>query len=202
MSATLSISPESEEILKETDPETLRSVLAECLGMSAQLLIKASFCVERMDQLGIVIDGVSSATLSLLRRIFHRQVSADLYIYTRGKDKLFQRVSLLPIDQQEAIARGEPVRVMCGNGDHRMVAPMSLTSEEIDQVFGRGFIRDDSEQVGWRNERSARNSPALTTTEEPVAIDARKNGVVVNGYFLSKSRMHELLASLERLNAK
>lgn len=122
---------------------------------------------------------------------------AELFAALQGRATLLNRASMLPLPDQERIARNEPLKVMQLDGDHRMVPPLSMTVDDIAQVFGNGFLRNDTEQIGYLRTKRDRAIVRASVKATPQVIIDRKNGVAVkDGVAWTADELARALAEL------
>jgi hypothetical protein len=189
---------ELNRLLACDDAQQLMAELESSLAVTLRNVVKIAAIVRRLEELGVEIS-LKLAILPLIRRIAYGQLVPELFVNLQGNSALLDRAASLPIPDQQRIADNTPVKVMMPDGDHRMVPPLSLTRREITQVFGKGKLRDDAEQVGWLRERmQMEQAKAATTGEAPVLLDRKRMGIVANGHFISVSDLARYVAELSK----
>lgn len=185
---------DTRRIMASTNPGELIEELKTCMEMSTEYIIRMAVLVRRLEELGTPVD-LDIAILPIVRRIAYGQICPEVVITFQGDPLLMEKAAALPIPDQMTVATNAPIKIMERGGDHRMVAPLSMTRREISQVFGRGKLRSESEQVGWLRERMP--EPKLKAMDDgEIVIHQRRNGITVNGRFLSASDLAHYLSQL------
>ena len=183
-------------IAAETDPNALMAELTQCFEITVNHVIKLAALVRRLECLGVEIE-LQVAILPYIRRIAYGQIIPELFVAMQGDASLLARTSSLPIPDQKKIASGEPLKVMEHGGDHRMVVPLQLTNREIKQVFGKGRLRSDAEQIGWlRDQEESRRLKSVSVDVQDIILDKKRLGINVRGRFVSATDMAHYLAEL------
>lgn len=190
----LAFKKELDEIRESNDTEWLLKKLKDCLRITVDHVVRLAVIVRRLEECGVEIS-VDFSLLPYIRRVAYEQVVPELIVTLQGDQQLLEKASSLPIPDQRAIASNKPIKVMEIGGDHRTVPPLSMTRREIRQVFGRGKIRSDAEQIGWL--RDEQNKVLIHQQPQPdITIDKKKHGIVVNGIFLSATDLAHYLSEL------
>ncbi len=182
-------------IMRCEDHGELLTGLKEALEVTLRAVILTAAYVRRLDDLGIEIPSrFEKAGLSYYRLISHGQILAELFVTLCTERNLLSKASQLPLPQQRRIAANEPLKVMELGGDHRMVPPLAMTGCEITQMFTRGRLRSEGEQIGYLKDRMQleRTAPG----DELVSLDKKRGGIVVRGVFVSATDMAHYLAEL------
>lgn len=187
------------EIAKSDDVEWLQERLAACFSITIENVVEMAAIVRRLDELEEPY-GIEFAALRYLRLIAHGNLSPELYCACDGNWLLLDKTRQLPNVDQQRIASNDPVKVMELGGDHSVTAPRELSVLQIRQVFGRGTMRSDAEQIGWLRERYDREQAKQrakdqANREELPQIDRKRNGAVIHG-FMTATDLANLLAQL------
>jgi hypothetical protein len=155
--------------------------------------------VRQLEELGHEVQ-IELGPLPFLRKIAYGNMIPELYVALECDPQLLSRAGSLPTPDQERIARNEPLKVMELNGDHRLVPPLSMTRREIAQVFAKGRVRSESEQVGWLKDRARREQQKSFPLgdEAIVKIDRKRRGIVANGLFVPAADLAHYLGELSR----
>jgi hypothetical protein len=190
------LAKEIEEIGQITSLEVLKARLINCLGVTLENVLRLAAIVKRIDELGFEVS-ISSAVLPYIRKIAHGQLMPELFVTLQGDQVLLDKAMCLSIPEQKLIAENKPIRVMEIGGDHRKVPPMSMTRREIKQVFGRGAIRNDSEQIGWLRDQQATRT-IDHEHQDSVFIDRKRKGIIINGKFLSVVELESYVRELSK----
>ncbi len=184
-SGVMATDAENQDVSASCDSQWLLSELQRSFDLSTKHIVRMAAIVRRLDDLGAQID-IQSSVLPYLRKIAHGNLSADLFVAMQGYKTMLDVASTLPTPVQLQIAKNEPLKVMSTNGDFRMVPPLSMTTKEISQVFAKGRIRDEAEQVGiHRQSLENRTHLARHPSRETVRLDRKKKGIFVGETFVS-----------------
>lgn len=95
-------------------------------------------------------------------RIASGQVSAKAWLRFGEYPLLMDRISTLPISQQESLGDGERIQVVQTRSDgydprnNKRMDPLELTPDQIRRVFTEGKIRDLNSQAAWIETESSR----------------------------------------------
>lgn len=185
---------EIQDIETSTDTDALVKQLQECMSVTLSHVIKAAAIVKRLEECNVDIT-ISPAMLLLLRKVAYGQVLPELLVTLQGSDFLLQKASILPLPEQANVAGNQPIKVMQSGGAHRKVRPLDMTRREISQVFCRGQLRSETEQIGWLSDQREKQAAKREPTPE-VNVDKKRGGIVVNGVFLSSNDMVRYLGTL------
>ena len=133
-----------------------------------------------------------------VKQILGGQLLPALYGACLGNNHLFKAASKLPLSDQARIAANEPIKVFESNGDHRMVPALSLTRQEIKQVFDGDMFADDATQIAKRRYEIevAAAREHLEHVPNPIRIDKRGKRIFVNGCELHVSQLAQFVAEL------
>jgi len=172
-----SLRKELDSIRECRDANALLEGLRQDFEITTERLILAAARVRQLEELGIEVS-IHVPAMKFVRKIAYEQMLPELFVELSGKQMLLDRASQLPIPEQRKIAENKPMKVMEVNGDFRMVPPQDMTAAEIQQVFGKGELRSETEQVGWLRQRMARRS----VIEQPeVTLNRRNKSIYVSG---------------------
>jgi hypothetical protein len=178
-----------------TDVERLIAEVRDCFRYTVESIIRLAVRVRRLEELGVEVQArIESAAVPLLRRVAYGQLAPELLVSCQSNVGLLNKAGMLPLPDQRKIAANEPMKVMEIDGDHRMVPPFSMTWREVRQVFGKGAVRSDGEQIGLLREQASRRKRA--PEKAPVMLDRKRGGIIVGDCFISASAMANYLADL------
>lgn len=194
-----SLVPDIDYIRTCTDPAWLVDELRKATQTSVKHVARMAAIIRQLEELGHEVQ-VDLGPLPFLRKIAYGNMIPELYVALECDPALLSRAGSLPTPDQDRIARNEPMKVMELDGDHRMVAPLSMTRQEIAQVFAKGRLRDEAQQIGWLKDRARREqSKLLIDHQTSVAIDRKRRGIVANGVFIPAADLAHYLGELSRL---
>jgi len=183
-----------ERIQASTDAKLLLAELKELLEINIPNLIRQAWLIRRLEELEIEVT-IQVPALKYVRKVAYGQLAPELFVSLGGCGALLERASRLPMPEQKKIAANQPIKVMELGGDFRMVPPLSMSTQDIQQVFGRDEIRDDAAQVAWLKGRQTRR--AIETHDTPeVQLDRKRGGIVVGGHFVAATEMANYLVQL------
>lgn len=187
------VSCELVEISRCVDVQKLTEMLHETLSITINSVVRLAAIVKRLEELGAEVS-LASPILPYIRRIAHGQILPELFVSLQGDQALLDKAATLAIPDQRRFAENKPLKVMALGGNHRMVPAQLLTRREIRQVFGRGKLRTDTEQIGWLNDDAIKKLPSAHASE--VVLDKRRGGILVNGTFVSATDLAHYLSEL------
>jgi len=154
----------------------LQTVFNRCLSSIAENIVHMAAIVRVLEGRGQDLTNVKNGMLPLLRRIGCGQVLPEIVSQFNGFPKLLRKAQALPLADQRALLGGTPIPVafVTDKGTtHRVIAPLSMSPGEVDQVLANDHIRDIGEQVSYI---AAKARPAATATAEVVV---GKGGIYV-----------------------
>lgn len=149
------------------DAPRLREELAKAFRVTVEQIVRMAAIIRLLEDRGENLDDIKSSMLGNLRRVAYGQILPDVMVRFQSVPLLLNRVSMLPIPDQQRLLSDEPIKVMIlenGKTDHRLVRPLKMSKSEIQQVFAGEHLRDDGEQVSWlRNGNDLLDSPSSRT---------------------------------------
>lgn len=184
------------EIGKCEDIATLRKDLIRTLSVTVEQIVRLAAIVRRLEELGDDLSDVELSLLPQLRKVAYGQLLPDLVLELQGRPSLLRKVSALPLPDQRKIATGVPLKVMQGDGDHRLVPPLKLTDSEVSQVLGDDHIRDEGEQASWLRDRESRTRTPEKHNRSEVYVDMKARGIRVLDVFIPASDLAHYLSQL------
>lgn len=202
MSNSLAIVGQSPpEDLLGLDRASLRAELARSLAMTAAHLMRTAWVVRLLEEQGDDLSDLRIGLLDYLRRIAYGQVSPDLVVRYSQTPGLMRTLTALPLPDQNRIASGEPVTVVVrredGVFDKRLADPLKLTKDQVSQVFARGRIRDEAEQILLlEDSRPKEASRKIAHRRAQVKVDRERGGLVIGRKFFAAGDVVSALAEL------
>ena len=185
-----------EQINACEDVASLAKQLEEAGKGTLENIVVIGACMRRLRELGAEVQ-LGAWWYPYAERVANGQIDPRLVLTLLGCQRFLNIAAQLPLPDQARIAANEPIKLMTANGDHRMVQPLSMVKEEIDQVFEAGRIRSDAEQVGWIKARDDRRKAAASIeTNLKDVYEILKNGVKIGGVFVSKPQLKRILAQI------
>lgn len=175
-----------------------RAAFQRALVDSVDAVRRAAEILGFMEDAGDDLSGISSNTVRLMRRIRDQKMLPEVFVQIGGR--LRARVAQLPIRTQREILEGHPVPlvVKSATGMETMsVDARKLQPAQIMQVFGEGFIRDESEQRLFI-EAMNKHVPPPDEELKQVTVLLKQQGIRVNGVFLSRDELWRYIKALEK----
>ena len=207
-STTLTQYPSDQLALRAASTEDLRGqlavmieALAKHMADAAATYVRLATLVQILDERGEDLSDLRFSLIPWLRKVAAGQLAPQTIVRFGDRPLLFRQVSLLPIAEQERLAKGEPVKLVVwregGAGcDVRMMDPMHMRPEQIRQVFGDGALREDAEQIALLERRRAMPAPKQIQQAKRVRADRTRGGILVGRQF---APVGEVLAALVEL---
>lgn len=187
--------------LKELPTEKLREQLGRTLKLTAEHLLRLALIVRILEERGEDLSDLRLGLLSHLRRIAYGQVLPEVVVRFAGSPALVQRISNLPLPDQERLAQGEPVKLVTvgadGQADHLLVDPLNMSMPQLAQVFAPDRLRGEAEQLALLQRRAA--LPAVRARQPKrgkVRIDREQGGLMVGRVFVPLATVLDALAEL------
>lgn len=157
----------------------LKEWLVEQLELTAEHLLDMALSVSELEARGEDLGYLGISILPDLRRIARGELSARAWLYFIDQKTLFDRVSTLPLKEQEKLAKGTPVNVVLPDGDVKKVDPRTLDQKEIAQVFKTGAIRPEDEQAEYIEKQKTPVERRDKANPPRYYYDYSQNGVYV-----------------------
>jgi hypothetical protein len=189
-------------ILAAMSTERLRAELSKVLELTARNLMRLALIVRALEERGEDLSDLRLGLLTYLRQIAYGQVLPEVVVRFAESPMLVRAIAALPQPDQRRLASGEPVPLVVARGEHghdiRMADPLKMTGEQVRQVFGKGRLRDEAEQVllmeGNTGKKSTRSRPRNKVGG--IVVDRRNRGLVIGKEFVPVAQVVEALALL------
>lgn len=186
--------PESELArMAGMDTAELKLELTASLNLTASHLMRLAIIVRTLEERGEDLSDLRIGLLNYLRRIAYGQVLPEIIVRFAEYPSLVQRISHLPIPEQQRLSQGDPVAVAEGDGDHRLIDPLLLTSEQVRLVFAKDRLRAVPEQAAMLRESPRKRRPVK---HGRIKTDKTRGGIVVQRTFLPVGDVLAALADL------
>src|SRR5262245_11330835 len=121
----------------DLDTESLRAELARCMSDTASHLLRLAAIVRVLEERGEDLSDLKIGMVRHLRRIAYGQILPEVVVRFGSSAMLIDKIGSLPLPDQRRIASGEPVKMLVGGGDYRMVDPLNMTQRQVHQAFGK-----------------------------------------------------------------
>lgn len=180
--------------------EQLKARLADSLRVTVGGLRDAALCVRELERRGEDLAHLKLSLMKYLRLVAYGQTIPEVVVRFAGQPALLNTIVSLPLPDQERLAGGEPVVLVTTGPDgrltNRMVDPRELKGKQVGQVFGRGFIRPESEQILLIDHEKKEASRAVPKSIGDLHIDKERGGVVIGRKFVP---LADLVAAVKAL---
>jgi hypothetical protein len=197
----LSLVPDYKQIMSSTDGKWIVDQIVSAVHTTVAHVARIAALLRRAEELEIEID-IQVGPVGFLRRIAYGQMIPELYVAFEDDPKLMSKLSVLPTPDQKKIAAGKPLKVMTfddnGNVTHLMVSVRDMSKSQVQQVFYKGRIRSEAEQVNYLRERLQAVKPIGVPIEDAYVVDQKKGMVVIRGIAFSSDDLLRMLAELGR----
>lgn len=162
--------------------QQLRAALAQSLTMSAQHLAYLAAVWGELEKRGEDLSDLRTGLAAYLPQIAAGRLDAEAVIRFAGQPTVLRSIAGLPLERQQALAKGEPVQVLTANatGEYEAMGlpAYQLTAAQARMVFDGDKIRTPQEQRATlesaRVTRAARVRPGAMNR---VRYDARADVV-------------------------
>lgn len=188
-----------EGALSAMSTRELREELLNGLRVTASCLSRLAMVVKELEGRGDDLSDLKIAMLTYLRLIASGQLLPEAVVRFVQSPRLMAIVASLTIKDQRALSEGKPVPLVVygptGDTTHRMVDPLNLVTPQIAQVFARGKIRTEAEQLVILDQRrtEAKRKPAKVGQ---LRLDRERGGVTVGKRFIP---LIDLVAAVQEL---
>jgi hypothetical protein len=190
--------PPRDLILDTLSTDDLKLELASSLQMTVENFKRIAIIVRILEERGEDLSTLRLSLLSFFRKIAHGQLSAHAVVRFAQFSQLLTRISNLPLPDQEKLANGGPVELVVRQGEAmttRLLDPIDLKPEQLNQVFGKDRLRSQSEQIAIIESRQNSTKPVRPTGS--IKIDRENNGLVIGRKFFPSD---EILSALTELS--
>jgi len=130
--------------------QQLREQLAKSLTMTAQHLQYLSLIWAELEKRGEDLSDLRTGLAVYMPQIAAGRLSAQAVIRFAGQPTVLKSVAMLPLQEQEAMANGKPVRVLTVNAkgeyEDTELPAYTLTAAQARMVFDGDKIRSPMEQ--------------------------------------------------------
>lgn len=164
---------------------------AECLTLSAKHLYEAALIYGAMVDQGDDVSTIPYHLRLALQKINSGSMLPETYSTFPGR--LRTVIGVLPVDKQRELAKeGAEVPLLLKKDalEPAMRRVLSLTSDEISQVFYKGTIRTPEEQSHFLLKKE------MAVKKAKPAVLVRDGGAEINGKWLSKDDLIKILGKI------
>lgn len=187
--------------LAKIPTEQLQEELRRTLEVTVESLVRTAAIVRELEHRGIDLSELRIGLAGYLRQIAHGRLSAKAVVRFAERPLLLRAVSDLPLEEQERLADGEPVKLAVfgdhGQVDHRMVDPLDLSADQIRLIFGGPVIRSVSQQVPLLEDRRVRATRrASSPASGRITADRERGGLIVRKTFFPIAEVIQAMAGL------
>jgi hypothetical protein len=181
----------------------LRAELTRGLALTAQTLTRLATIWAELERRGEDLSDLRRGVAAMLPMIAAGTLAAEVVVGFGGRPSLLHALVGLPLERQQAIVAGEPVRLVveAGDGEYavRLLPASALTAAQVRQVFGVGQVRAEDEQraiIEARRTPQRRRSEAISEMSYRVRPVPDKGGIKVGNSFAAVEDVVPALASL------
>jgi hypothetical protein len=203
---TVAVESQAKE-LDTLSTQELKDAFLESMRVAGTHLIRMAAIVRLLEKRGEDLSDLRYGLLGYIRKIACGQLLPEVVVKFQGAPLLLNRISSLPIPDQEKVVKTETfrvVRILNGDIDVRTVPPMLLSRDEVAQVFAADHIRDEIEQQVYLRARETkplrrrRAQEVRNASSGPVEVvlDKRRKGLIINGVFFSRADLMKHLAEI------
>lgn len=199
MTGELTLSPPIESELSRLSSlgnAALRDELVRCMSDTASHLLRLAAIIRVLEERGENLSDLKIGMVRHLRRIAYGQILPEVVVRFGSSTMLIDKIGSLPLPDQRRIASGEPIKLLVGRGDHRMVDPLNMTQDQVRQAFGKDHIRDDAEQAAFLDSPDRRRPGRKSLRVGRVRPDRERMGLIVGRAF---APIDDVLAGLRGL---
>lgn len=170
--------------------DDLRAELARLLRTTASDLLRMAKVVAILESRGDDLMSLRLGMIRWLRMIAVGQLLPEIVIRYSGKQKLLERIAMLPISDQQRMVEDPCVTIIADDGLPRRMDALAVPFRQLDQVFGSGRLRGEDEQRVYLN-GSKRAKKSRRKTDEfrqlKAYADHERGGITVGKAFVSKA---------------
>ena len=193
--------PEELSNLATLDNAGLREELSRSIRMTAAHLLRLAWIVRLLEERGEDLADLRLGLITYLRRIAYGQVLPEVVVRFAESPLMVQTIAQLPAPDQARIAAGDPVTLMVrrpdGTFDRRLADPLRMRRDQAWQVFAKGRIRDEGEQILYLEDRekgTVRTSKRAANSA--IQPDPARGGLIVGKRFVPSGLVVSALAEM------
>lgn len=185
------------DAIKSISTADLRQALARSLEVTAQHLELLGKIWVELENRGEDLSALRSGMAIYLPMIGHGKLSAEAAVAFAGQQLLLRELALLPISEQEKLARGEKLLLVTVNRDKQAttqaVTASMLHSRHYSLVFDNGRIRSPEEQKSLLLAPTKRRRESVTRKKR-VIVNKEQGLLMVSGM---KIRIDDIVSALK-----
>lgn len=139
--------------------DTLRAELARGLTLTADTLMRLGLIWQELEKRGENLDDLRHGLARTLPLIAAGRLAAEAVVAFAGRPSVLRALEGVPLEQQRALARGEPLKVIdLANPGGTVEMPLAqLPAAAVRVVFGEGEVRTPEQQrLAFRPRRKKR----------------------------------------------
>ena len=189
--------------LMAMDTARLKVELTKALGATASRLVRLAWIVRILEERGEDLSDLGMNLIPYLRRIAYGQLSAEAVVRFSGSPALMETIAALPRPEQDRMAAGESVTLVVpaaaggsSKYDLRRADPAKLTRRQFRQVFARGRLRDEAEQILFLESAGPEIPKRERTKPAKLRPDKERGGFWVKRTFVSAADAVAVLSLL------
>lgn len=181
--------------------EQLRQELARGLSITVEHLQRLANIWAELERRGEDLSDLRRGIAANLSLIASGTLAADAVVALASRPTLLKRLAGVPLDQQRAIASGEPLPVVVDDGKKynvEMLPATALTMAQTRQVIDYGSVRTVDEQRAILADLKMTKRKPREESERRynVHADRERDGLFIGKMFVPK---HEVIAALATL---
>lgn len=190
--------------MKSMSVAELKNALLESIGWTVACLTRAAYLLRELDDQKVEVPEVPEDHKNMLRRVLAGQLLAEVMIAFGDYKALLPKIQALEITDQRNLAEGKGVPVWFLSPNERpptysMIKPIHLTKEQIKQVFFRGRIRNQTEQILWLRDQQSKSVRVIPDELDGVQLDEVLMGIWIGKVFVP---LHLLVRIVKLLQGK
>jgi hypothetical protein len=189
-------------------PEERRTALREAFTHTAESILKAARIIAAMTQACDDLSEIPTGILAFMNRINSGQMLPQVYVEYDGL--LRTRIAALPVTDQERLISGDRVKVVrllpeepgkAARTDIRESDPRDLEPTQVKQVFAKGYIRSEQQQVSYLESIDVLTKRNKDTGTPSITLDKRHKRLIISGTEVVLSA-NELATYLQQLTSQ
>ena len=185
-----------------SNDELIRLLLESFARTVKEIAFMAS-ALRQLEQRGVDTTKLKCGLKHYLRLVGNGQVLPGVLLKCSDNRALLDLLVTLPIPDQQRILDGTPVQLWHflpdGTPDHRLVDPDILTRRQLNQVFARGHIRNQGEQLMLLQDQATQAKKPLPEKVGKLLIDPEAAGAWVGRQFIPLDDLVRAVNQLKRV---
>lgn len=198
MTATTALIHDSDRLI--SDKKYRLEQLQKAFVETTEGILRCSVIVKYMDAAGDDFPKqVPVAFIDAVRRVARQELLPETFLAVNWSGSLLKTVARYSKDDQRKIANDKTIETVVRFGDSfevRKIEPISMSTNQIKQVFGPDGLRAKAQQIAYIEDRATTDYVKTKTFKPETRLDKKRGGAWFGETFVSRAELASLLAQL------